>query len=166
MCLLQKCVYIDSCMSEFSQIRLQIVHVCFSLIEEKRNAIEKELCDIRESTESETKRSVGDKHETARARMQAEIERLGQQLFEINIQKAELERLSAAPQRSGVAPGSIVFTNAGVFFIAIALGKIHLAHDTVQVISVKSPLALQMMGLQMGNTLVVNGHHYSIQQIV
>lgn len=128
--------------------------------------MERDLSDINDSVNTETKSSVGDKHETARARMQAEQTRLLKQLLEIKTQETELERTRQRKNETKVSPGSLVFTNSGVFFIAIALGKLRFKQRDVQVVSGKSPLAAKMLGLSIGEGFELNGCSYIIENIL
>lgn len=136
-----------------------------TVLENKRIAIEREMDDMSESVNNETKSSVGDKHETARARMQAEQARLQKQLFELRAQKEEFEKIKQLKREEKVTPGSLVVTDSGVFFVAIALGKLKLGQVFVQVISVRSPFALKMHGLKCGEVFEMNGNTYSIRHI-
>ncbi len=131
----------------------------------RRIAIERELGAITDSVDTETKSSAGDKHETARARMQAEQGRLYSQLLETKAQETELEKVKRMKPEQRVSLGSLVFTDSGVFFVAIALGKLQLGHHFMQVISVRSPIALKMLGLKNGNEFEMNGIRYSIKNI-
>lgn len=153
-------------MSNLSFTREEILERCFSVLTEKRNEMERDLSDINDSVNTETKSSAGDKHETARARMQAEQARLLKQLLEIKTQERELERIQQLKNETKVSPGTLVFTNSGVFFIAIALGKLRFAQEDVQVVSGKSPLAAKMLGRKIGETFELNGNSYIIENML
>ncbi len=138
---------------------------CLSVLAERRFGIERDLNDIADSVNTETKSSVGDKHETARARMQEEQARLQQQFLEIKTQEAELEKIQHVNIEEKVSQGSVVFTDLGVFFVAIAMGKLRLGQDHVQVVSARSPLVIKMIGLKAGDAFELNGTSYSIKSI-
>jgi len=152
-------------MSKLSFTRENIMKVCLSVLAERRLGIERDLNDITDSASTETKSSVGDKHETARARMQEEQARLQQQFHEIKTQEAELEKIRQINIEEKVSQGSVVFTNLGVFFIAIALGKLRLGQDHIQVVSARSPLVLKMIGLKAGDAFELNGTSYFIKSV-
>jgi transcription elongation GreA/GreB family factor len=117
---------------------------------------------IEEAIQNETKSTAGDKHETSRAMMQLEREKLGNQLKELSSQKTELERIDISLFSEKVVKGSLVKTDKGSFFIAIALGKT----DTgVYVISPQSPLGNKLMGLKQNDKAEINGTTYLIKEI-
>jgi transcription elongation GreA/GreB family factor len=152
-------------MTGFNFTREDVMGACLSVLAYRRIAIERELDAITDSVDTETKSSAGDKHETARARMQAEQGRLYSQLLETKAQETELEKVKRMKPEQRVSLGSLVFTDSGVFFVAIALGKLQLGHHFMQVISVRSPIALKMLGLKNGDEFEMNGIRYSIKNI-
>ncbi|MBL7901519.1 MAG: hypothetical protein JNK73_05945 [Bacteroidia bacterium] len=153
-------------MSDLSYTREEILELCFSVLAEKRNEMERDLSDINDSVNTETKSSAGDKHETARARMQAEQSRLLKQLLEIKAQELDLERIGQLKKETKISLGSIVYTTSGVFFVAIALGKLRFGQTDVHVVSAQSPLAAKMMGRATGETFELNGNSYFIENIL
>lgn len=137
---------------------------CENLIAEKVQSLKIALSQITESANNETKSSAGDKHETARAMMQLEQEKLSRQINDALQVQAELSSLPKNTSTS-VTKGSLIYTNRGQIFIAVAIGKIEFEKNTVIVISDKSPLALKFMGLKQGASLDFNGVNYQITSI-
>ncbi len=56
---------------------------CFQFVSRKLDRIQVQIRELEQSLTSETKSSAGDKHETGRAMIQLEREKLGQQLSEL-----------------------------------------------------------------------------------
>jgi len=137
---------------------------CEDLIAEKVQSLKVALSQITESANNETKSSVGDKHETARAMMQLEQEKLSRQINDALQVQTELSSLPKNTSTS-VTKGSLISTNRGQIYIAVALGKIEFEKNTVIIISDKSPLALKFMGLKQGASLDFNGVNYQITSI-
>lgn len=137
---------------------------CENLIAEKVQSLKVALSQITESANNETKSSAGDKHETARAMMQLEQEKLSRQINDALQVQAELSSLPKNTSTS-VTKGSLIYTNRGQIFIAVAIGKIEFEENTVIIISDKSPLALKFMGLKQGASLDFNGVNYQITSI-
>lgn len=137
---------------------------CENLIAEKVQSLKIALSQITESANNETKSSAGDKHETARAMMQLEQEKLSRQINDALQVQAELSSLPKNTSTS-VTKGSLIYTNRGQIFIAVAIGKIEFEKNTVIVISDKSPLALKFTGLKQGASLDFNGVNYQITSI-
>lgn len=112
--------------------------------------------------ENETKSSVGDKHETARARMQFEQEKLKYQLLELKEQAKELQRIDLNAKPVQIGFGTLVTTNKGLFFMAIPLGKIEVEEKEIYVISLSSPLGLALKSKTLTESLRFNGSDYQI----
>ena len=65
------------------EIKESLLHFCQDYVRQKQEVLKKRGASLQESLNSETKSSAGDKHETGRAMVQLEQEKLGQQLQEI-----------------------------------------------------------------------------------
>ncbi|MBK7855608.1 MAG: hypothetical protein IPJ79_12525 [Bacteroidetes bacterium] len=65
---------------------------CVSIIDERIAGLKNSIATLLDDAESEMKSSAGDKHETSRAMMQLEQEKLTYQLAEAENQKAVLEK--------------------------------------------------------------------------
>ncbi len=145
-----------------SHFKKTVLEACVFLLQKKIELLAYSLREISESMENETKSSVGDKHETARARMQFEQEKLKHQLLELKEQANELQRidLSAKPVQLGF--GTLVTTNKGLFFISIPLGKIEVEEKEIYVISLSSPLGQALKSKVLTESLRFNGSDYQI----
>lgn len=116
--------------------------------------------------ENETKSSAGDKHETARAKMQSEHEKLSWQMEELKAQYDLLHKFDRERGTEVTASQNLVHTNKGLFFIVIPLGKIEFEEKTVYVISPSSPLGKSLIGLRIAATTRVNNVDYEILEIL
>ncbi len=144
----------------------KLLEQCKFLLDRKIELISFAMDELRTSMENETKSSVGDKHETSRARMQADHEKLAWQLDELKgmyelLNKVDLERSTEI-----VSNQNLVLTNKGLFFIVIPLGKVDLEEKTVFVISPVSPLGKKLIGLKIGEEAKVNEATYKIEGIL
>src|SRR4051812_45885383 len=128
----------------------RLLDYCKFTLERKIELISFTIDEIISSMENETKSSAGDKHETARARMQAEQERLQQQLKEFKDQKIELQRIDISIPPVIINSGSLAETTNGLFFITVGLGKLELEEKVIYAISPLSPLAIKMKGMKVG----------------
>jgi hypothetical protein len=146
-------------------LKSSVISSCFAMLEEKIADLSQQIADIQQSMTSETKSSVGDKHETARARMQSEESSLQQQLADAKSGLADLKRLAATNAPQHIAPGSLVRTENGIFYIGVALGKVKISNETVYMISPLSPLGAVMSGKRAGDSFVMAGRSYTITAI-
>lgn len=143
----------------------KLIEACSDYLKDKINSLNAIINEVTESSNSESKSSAGDKHETSKAMMQLEIEKLGTQLKEAEGQLAEFEKINFNKNFQSIEQGSLVETNKGYFLIASSIGKITLDDKVVFVISSKSPLAVAFAGKQKGDSLSFNGVEYSILSI-
>jgi len=137
-----------------------------ALLNEKIAALQNDLAELKASIENETKSSVGDKYETARAIMQTRQAQVNQQLTDAFTQKAILDSIDVQAKPIVVSKGSLVKTNRGYFFMSIALGKIELDGAQVFSLSPQSPLGGKLSGLAVGDEAAINNIKYVIEEIV
>lgn len=143
----------------------KLLNFCKATLKRKIELISFSMDEIKGSMENETKSSAGDKHETARARMQAEHEKLSWQLDELKGQLVLLERIDVKASVKSISNGNLVETNKGLFFISVPLGKVELDEKTAYAISPVSPLGKKLMGLKVSDQLKVNETLYTIEDI-
>ena len=136
-----------------------------NLVNEKLQMIQEVLADLKESGANETKSTAGDKHETALAMLQIEQANKRDQLKEIQLQKAALEKIDPAIIAPIVVNGSLVKTNKGYLFVSIAMGKALIEDAVVIALSPQSPLGMKLMGLKSGDVAEVNNNRYIIENI-
>ncbi len=129
-------------------------------------AIQKAIDEAIESANDDTKSSSGDKHETGRAMAQLEQEKGSKQLSEALEFKSVLKKINPEQKSDKILLGSLVYTNKGAFYIAVAAGKIMIEGQTFFAISSVSPIALKLIGLSKNDKLIFNGNNYKIEEIV
>lgn len=149
-------------MDSFKQ---KLVSLCQNTLTQKVNDLGKALREVTEAGNNETKSTAGDKHETGRAMMQLEQEKLGKQLQEAEVQLAEFERINFSLQSDKIILGSLIETNKGFFFIATSIGKVTIDSKSIFVISQHSPLGIALMAKNEKDTVVFNGVSYEIHEI-
>ena len=153
-------------MTKFSTLnKTQILQACLSLLDQKQKGLQAAIRQIQDSMLNETKSSSGDKHETARAKMQSEQANLGDQLFEIEKQLNTLNKIDPAINHTQVQIGACFQTQQAMFFMALGLGKIAINQGFVFVISPASPLGQKMMGAQVGQNILFSDTNYLIEKI-
>ena len=145
------------------QFKTTIVTACNKVLDTKVKFLKDALQEATDAGNNETKSTAGDKHETGRAMMQLEQEKLGNQLVDLESQKIDFDKINFSISHTSVTNGSLIETNKGFFLIAIAIGKLEVDQTTVFVISKKSPLALVLIGLKNNDTVDFNGMTYIIK---
>lgn len=150
---------------QMKSFKQHIISTCQRFLEDKMRSLNTIIKEVSESSNSESKSSAGDKHETSKAMMQLEIEKLGMQLKEAEGQLAEFEKINFYKNFKTIEQGSLVETNKGYFLIASSIGKITVDNKTVFVISSKSPLGILMLNHSGGYVFSLNAISYQIVSI-
>ncbi|TAI47666.1 GreA/GreB family elongation factor [Flagellimonas allohymeniacidonis] len=138
---------------------------CWDFVTKKEQDLIQISQALQESLNAETKSSAGDKHETGRAMVQLEQEKLGKQLFELNQMKQILQKVGLAETKDKIRLGSWVKTNYNQFFIAISAGFLNSSEGKVFCISAASPIGQLLLGKQKGETFNLNGKQIKILEV-
>lgn len=124
---------------------------CLKLLESKIKELTAQIHAVQQSANSETKSTAGDKHETAKAMAQLEVEMLSKQITELSKSIAALQRLPGNPTKSTAQAGSIVRTDIGSFYLSVSIGNIEIDGHKVMVISTQAPISKALIGKQAGD---------------
>lgn len=137
---------------------------CKKLLDERISAIHKELDELSASMSTETKSTAGDKHETGRAMMQLEREKIGKQLGILEQEKLTLEKIRSAPSET-ISSGALVETNNGLFFIALPPGRVTFQGREIFIVSQNSPLGQKLVQNQL-QPFDLNGKRFEIKKVI
>lgn len=138
---------------------------CVEIVQKKINVLQKNLHDLSDSAGNETKRTAGDKHETALAMLQIEQENNSRQLKEVLQQKAVLDKLDPHLQTEMIVRGSLVHTNKGTFYISLGLGKLKVEDETVFAVSPDAPLGKLLLMKKADEEFQFNNTSYEILSV-
>ncbi len=122
------------------------------------------LREVQLSANNETKSSAGDKYETGRAMAQLEIEKLSGSLSEKERALAFVNALSLEPL-AHVAPGALVKTSSGLFYLSVNGGEIITPAGVVRCISTASPLGTAIKGKTTGDTFALMQREHRIDVV-
>lgn len=140
-----------------SQIQSNLRSILENTLEEAR----REYILAKESRDSDTKSSAGDKFETGREMMQREMDKLSALVDNTLNSIAKLDRLVDLPASVVISEGSLVETDQETYFISIGYGKL----DSIYAISIESPLGLELKGKRVGDRIEMRGRNITIKQI-
>lgn len=143
----------------------QLYNKCNELIHNRLKVIQNNISDIQKALQSETKSSAGDKHETGRAMLQLERERLGNQLAEAKKLQESLRKLQIENTYNKVAFGSLVRTNQLNYFIAVSLGEIKIDNESFYVISPETPVGKLLVSKSVGDQIAFRNSTFVISKI-
>ena len=147
-------------------LKQSVYNGCLQLLNTKIHALQNTLQELAEGAISDGKSSAGDKHETARAMMQLEQEKISRQLDEVLAQKAVLEKIDCTIKSTQIIKGSLIKTNKGYLFLSVALGKINIVGIDVIILSPQSPLGSKLLGLPIQSVVEINATIYKIEEVI
>lgn len=142
-----------------------ILESALKIVQQKIARIKAELDDLSQSNAQNTKSTAGDKHDTERAMTHLEIEKLSHQLEQEKSILHDLEKIYPTAQLKAIGSGSLVETSRGYFLIGAACGNVLVDDVAVFCISNHSPLAIQLIGKSVGDSVEVNSNRYAILSI-
>jgi transcription elongation GreA/GreB family factor len=116
----------------------------------------------KESRDSDTKSSAGDKFETGREMMQREMDKLSALVDNTLNSLTKLDRLANLPATAVISEGSLVETDQETYYIAIGYGKL----DSIYAISIESPLGQELKGKRVGERIEMRGRQITIKTII
>ena len=99
-----------------------------------------------ESLNTASESTAGDKHNTSRAMMHLEEEKLNHQLVQLYQLKSLVDRINPSKKNNEIKLGSLIETNHGYIYIAIPFGKIKIANLEITIISLDSPIGSVLRG--------------------
>lgn len=133
------------------EIKRQLFEQCNKYCQTKLNTILFQIEEIRKALTTETKSSAGDKHETGRAMLQLEREKLGNQLAETQKLQETLSRIQIDKISKTIGLGSVVYTSQVNYFIAISAGKLQVDNNLFYAISAQTPIGKLLTGKEFGD---------------
>lgn len=148
-----------------AKVKIVLYQYCVNYVQNRIQIIQNTISSSQESANSETKSTAGDKHDTARAMMQLEVEQKSKQLSEAQKLNIGLSQIKPELKQTVVQLGALVLTNIGIYYIAISIGKVVLDDTTYFVISPSSPLGQALFGLKRGNVTEFNGKKITIKDV-
>ena len=129
------------------------------VLEQQKNNLQKDLV-------SEIKNSAGDKHETSRAMIQLELEKLGKQIYEIELNDEKLNTIKVFKTSTSVSLGSVIFTNKANYYISIAADSCQVNSKVFYCISPQSPIGKLLIGKKINESIIFNDVESIILEII
>lgn len=145
--------------------KAEVYEHCLKIVNDKLDTLQREFKLYSDSAQNETKSTAGDKHDTGKAMMQMEQEKLGKQMSELLQQQKILRQPQFKEGHQKIQFGSLVKTQSSFYFIGISLGKFSIASQDILCLSVQSPFALAMLGLKQADKFTFNNKDFSIIDI-
>ena len=138
---------------------------CDNYIREKLKVLEKRKKELKLALESEDKSSAGDKHETGRAMIQIEREKLGKQ---ISLNEQVFKKLISFEKNINtdvVCLGSIVITDNLNYYLSIPAGFLKIESKMYYFVSPISPIGMLLLGKKIKDQIYFNKRTSKILEI-
>lgn len=119
---------------------------------------------LQESLFSESKSSAGDKHETARAMVQIELEQASKQLKEVEQLIHNFEKIKTI-SRSTIGLSSLIETNLGWFYLSIPLGKVQVDQQEIFCLGQSAPISNLLLQQKVGDVFSFGAKSFKILAI-
>lgn len=149
---------------DLKAVKKELFNTCQFRLDKKIKDVRIALMHQQESLLSETKSSAGDKHETGRAMVQLEMEKIGKQTLEFEQMKFSMGKLDLSFSAL-IRMGSVVKTNQVHYFIAIGMGKIEIAKELYYAVSPSSPIGKMLLGKKAKDSILFQGNTMEIQEV-
>lgn len=149
-----------------TNIKQALLEKIISGLNEKIEEVKQAIQSAKESRDSETKSSVGDKYETSRTLMQMEVEKNRVQLNKTEFLKAELLKIKLRKTFKIIEFGSLAITSQNNYFISSAIGKIEVENENYYCISLASPIGKQLHTKKVGDSFSFQGKEIQINKII
>ena len=136
------------------------------IIDQKIKIASLAIESAKESRDSDTKSSAGDKYETGREMMQIEIDKNTVQLSNAKQLKDEISKIDCKKNYDKTDFGSLLVTSQGMYFISIGIGKIIINDKMIFVISKVSPIGTILLNKKKGDIVLFQNNKIEILNIL
>ena len=152
-------------MIQLLEIKHELIKKVGEILDRKIITLDQLIDSAKESRDSDTKSSVGDKYETSRAMMHIEIGKNENQRSSFLKLKSELNKIDHSECKAETGFGSVVITNKGNYFVSIAIGKVTIDAGDFYSISLLSPIGKAILNSKAGDKIEFNGQNIKILEI-
>ena len=149
-----------------SLIKTAVYHHCESYLRQKAKGYLSQDQSLLESLDSEGKSSAGDKHETGRAMIQLEREKLSQQRKRNDQDIKTLDALKNKTTTVHIAPGALVNTSLASYFLAVPADAFSHNDKKIYCISPQSPIGQLLLGKKAGESFSFRGNSIKVLEVL
>ena len=146
-------------------IKIDLYNLAQKLVASKIKENTESLAALKESVGSETKSTAGDKHETGRAMMHLEQEKVMRQLSNNQKLKEMIGRINPETSDESVRLGALVITNQVRFYVIAGLGQFDLNDEKYYLVSYQSDLVQAFKNKEKGDMVHFKGQSHRIEEI-
>lgn len=147
-------------------LKEKLHQLCLEIVNERNANIQQNFTSIQEAMLSETKSSAGDKHETGRAMLQLEREKLGNQLVEIQKVTEILQKINPTIVAKQGCLGSIIYTSQANYFISVSVGELSVTDEKFYAIASNTPIGKLLVGKKVGDSVSFREQSFVVERVL
>ena len=147
-------------------VKQELYTFCKTFVEDRIKRVQSQIKEVQMALATETKSSAGDKHETGRAMLQLEREKLGQQLVDAEKMMQLLYSVDIFSKKNTACLGSLVKTTGANYFLAISAGEYKAGPENYYCISLNTPIGIMLLGKSVGEAIRFNTSAIEILEII
>ena len=148
-----------------SQLKIALLAHCNAELNKRLEKVKKLISNLQDSLTTETKSTAGDKHETGRAMVQLEREKMGIQLAAIQKSIRTLSRVVLDTNSNKIHLGSVVYTSQANYFVAISIGEVSFEDVSYYAIGAQTPIGKLLLGREKDEVFEFNGQQIAITAV-
>ena len=119
----------------------------------------------KESLKTASESTAGDKHNTSRAMMHIEEEKLNRQLDQLFVLKKLSDKINLQKKDTHITLGSLIQTNYGWLYISIPFGNLVINEQEVMIVSLVSPIGKALQNKKTGDCIEFNSKKWKILKV-
>lgn len=146
-------------------LREQLIDYCRSYVENRLSRLRASIKDLENDLSNETKSSAGDKYETSREMINAEIDNLGKQLQQYQKLKGIIQLAENRKSSENIQLGSVIKTTQANYFLLIPVGEIKIDKQKFYGIGINSPIGKLLLGKSTGERFHFQQQDIEIEKV-
>ncbi|MHA8098808.1 3-oxoacyl-ACP synthase [Aquirufa aurantiipilula] len=152
-------------MSDWPHIKSQLYQEIILRLEQNIQEAQLAYAQAKESRDSDTKSSAGDKYETGREMMQREMDKCSALIDQNRHSMQIIQHVPIHRTYEHVDKGALIVTDKGTYYMLVGLGKISLEQKDYFAISPESPIGSLFLGKKEGEFIFLREQKINIQGI-
>ncbi|MDG0973485.1 MAG: hypothetical protein P8O07_04935 [Crocinitomicaceae bacterium] len=140
-----------------NELKTKILKQLLALQADRIEELLRYQSDLSDALHSESKSTAGDKHDTSRAMIHLEQEKLQHQFQELQLQLQRLREINELNPLTQANFGALVETTSDLFLLGASLGKQVVDGRAIYCIGMEAPIAQAMLNKAIADQLLFNG---------
>jgi len=146
-------------------IKLELLDACKAHVKKRISSYKEEIEIIKDAIENNDKGNE-DGDDSGSGKLHDDLENNSKYLNDAHKMMDTLELINPKIKHDYAALGSLVKTDSSTFFLAISLGKVEVAEQSIFVISKGSPIGELLLHKEVGDSIRFNTSTYKITEII